>query len=183
MTAPQSGSPPIMDCPVCTSAAIRAVLAANADPETLQRYDDELDAAFEQARHQSWPRALSWCGLHTPGTCSRPMTCRCGRSLASSYAATTVVAALWEPLIQAAAGVAAAAGAPALEAYPVDTTVPGHIAACSRSRVGLHPARLPGHPPAQAQPSGDAPAAQLARMTGGPGAGASAPASACHAGV
>jgi GNAT superfamily N-acetyltransferase len=29
-------------------------------------------------------------------------------------------------LIQAAAGVAAAAGAPALEAYPVDTTVPGH---------------------------------------------------------
>jgi GNAT superfamily N-acetyltransferase len=29
-------------------------------------------------------------------------------------------------LIQAAVGVAAAAGAPALEAYPVDTTVPGH---------------------------------------------------------
>jgi GNAT superfamily N-acetyltransferase len=29
-------------------------------------------------------------------------------------------------LIEAAAGVAASAGAPALEAYPVDTTVPGH---------------------------------------------------------
>ena len=29
-------------------------------------------------------------------------------------------------LIEAAAGVAAAAGAPALEAYPVDTAVPGH---------------------------------------------------------
>jgi hypothetical protein len=29
-------------------------------------------------------------------------------------------------LIEAAVGVAAAAGAPALEAYPVDTTVPGH---------------------------------------------------------
>lgn len=50
MTAPQSGSPPIIDRPACTPAAIRAVLAANADPETLQRYDAELDAAFEQAR-------------------------------------------------------------------------------------------------------------------------------------
>ena len=29
-------------------------------------------------------------------------------------------------LIEAAVGVAATAGAPALEAYPVDTTVPGH---------------------------------------------------------
>jgi hypothetical protein len=29
-------------------------------------------------------------------------------------------------LIDAAVGVAASAGAPALEAYPVDTTVPGH---------------------------------------------------------
>jgi hypothetical protein len=50
MTAAQSGSPPITDRPACTPAAIRAVLAANADPETLQRYDRELDAAFEQAR-------------------------------------------------------------------------------------------------------------------------------------
>jgi hypothetical protein len=36
--------------PACTPAAIRAVLAANADTEVLRRYDDELDAAFEQAR-------------------------------------------------------------------------------------------------------------------------------------
>jgi hypothetical protein len=52
MTAPHSGHPPIMDRPACTPAAIRAVLAANADPEILQRYDDELDAAFEQARRE-----------------------------------------------------------------------------------------------------------------------------------
>ena len=51
MTAPQSGNPPITDRAACTPAAIRAVLAANADSETLQRYDRELDAAFEQARH------------------------------------------------------------------------------------------------------------------------------------
>ena len=31
---------------------IRAVLAASADPAVLQRYDDDLDAAFEQAREQ-----------------------------------------------------------------------------------------------------------------------------------
>jgi hypothetical protein len=36
--------------PACTPAAIRAVLAANADPEVLRRYDVELDAAFVQAR-------------------------------------------------------------------------------------------------------------------------------------
>ena len=34
----------------CTPAAIRAVLAANADPETLHHYDDDLDAAFERSR-------------------------------------------------------------------------------------------------------------------------------------
>ena len=31
-------------------AAIRAVLAANADPETVRRFDADLDAAFEQSR-------------------------------------------------------------------------------------------------------------------------------------
>ncbi len=31
-------------------AAIRTVLAANADPDTLWRYDADLDAAFELAR-------------------------------------------------------------------------------------------------------------------------------------
>ncbi len=34
-----------------TPSAIRAVLAANADTHILQQYDRELDAAFEQARH------------------------------------------------------------------------------------------------------------------------------------
>jgi uncharacterized protein DUF6247 len=33
-------------------AAIRAVLAANADDEVLQRYDADLDAAFDRARAQ-----------------------------------------------------------------------------------------------------------------------------------
>lgn len=50
MTVPQPGSPRIGDRPACTPAAIRAVLAANAGPEILQRYDTELDAAFAQAR-------------------------------------------------------------------------------------------------------------------------------------
>src|SRR6266478_6439697 len=54
------------------------------------------------------------------------MTCRCGRSrvffVRRAYRRRGVMAAL----IQAAVGVAAAAGAPALEAYPVDTAVPGH---------------------------------------------------------
>jgi hypothetical protein len=36
--------------PACTPAAIRAVLAANADADVLRRYDNELDAAFEEAR-------------------------------------------------------------------------------------------------------------------------------------
>jgi hypothetical protein len=58
MTAPQSGSPPITKGPACTAAAIRAVLAANAGPEILQRYDDELDAAFEQARQDQDLTAL-----------------------------------------------------------------------------------------------------------------------------
>ena len=47
-----------MDRPACTPAAVRAVLAANADPEILQRYDEELDAAFEQARRDQDLTAL-----------------------------------------------------------------------------------------------------------------------------
>jgi hypothetical protein len=50
MIAPQPGRPRVLGRPACTPAAIRAVLAANAGPEILQRYDTELDAAFEQAR-------------------------------------------------------------------------------------------------------------------------------------
>jgi hypothetical protein len=50
MTAPQAGHPQTLDRPACTPAAIRAVLAANADPAVLLRYDNDLDAAFEEAR-------------------------------------------------------------------------------------------------------------------------------------
>ena len=39
--------------PACAPAAIRAVLAANADAAVLRRYDDELDAAFEEAREHA----------------------------------------------------------------------------------------------------------------------------------
>ncbi len=50
MTTPHARTPRIMDRPACTPAAIRAVLAANAGAAVLERYDHELDAAFEQAR-------------------------------------------------------------------------------------------------------------------------------------
>jgi hypothetical protein len=50
MTSPQASHPQLMARPACTPAAIRAVLAAKADAEVLRRYDDELDAAFEEAR-------------------------------------------------------------------------------------------------------------------------------------
>ncbi|HEU5416891.1 MAG TPA: DUF6247 family protein [Streptosporangiaceae bacterium] len=36
----------------CTPAAIRAVLARRAGPELVQRFDHEVDAAFEQAEQQ-----------------------------------------------------------------------------------------------------------------------------------
>jgi len=50
MTAPGPRRPQVLDRPACTPAAIRAVLAANADADVLRRYDAELDAAYEQAR-------------------------------------------------------------------------------------------------------------------------------------
>jgi len=50
MTASHVGRPQVLPRPACTPAAIRAVLAANADPEVLQRYDNDLDRAFEEAR-------------------------------------------------------------------------------------------------------------------------------------
>lgn len=49
MTASHVGRPQALPRPACTPAAIRAVLAENADPAVLRRYDDELDAAFEEA--------------------------------------------------------------------------------------------------------------------------------------
>ncbi|HEV2372774.1 MAG TPA: DUF6247 family protein [Streptosporangiaceae bacterium] len=50
MAASHAEHPQILPRPPCTPAAIRGVLAANADPETLRRYDHDLDVAFEQAR-------------------------------------------------------------------------------------------------------------------------------------
>jgi hypothetical protein len=50
MTALHPERPDMLPRPACTPAAIRAVLAANADADVLRRYDQELDAAFEQAR-------------------------------------------------------------------------------------------------------------------------------------
>ena len=50
MTTLHAERPRLLPRPTCTPAAIRAVLAANADAGVLQRYDQELDAAFEQAR-------------------------------------------------------------------------------------------------------------------------------------
>jgi len=48
-----TGQPPqILPRPACTPAAVRAVLAANADDVVLRRYDQDLDMAFEQARAQ-----------------------------------------------------------------------------------------------------------------------------------
>lgn len=52
MTAPHARQAQIMPRPACTPAAIRAMLAANASTAVLQRYDDDLDTAFEQAREQ-----------------------------------------------------------------------------------------------------------------------------------
>src|ERR1700684_1660464 len=52
MTAPHARQPQVLPRPACTPTAIRAVLAANADGNVLRRYDEDLDAAFEQAREQ-----------------------------------------------------------------------------------------------------------------------------------
>ena len=52
MTAPHARQPEVLPRPACTPTAIRAVLAANAGGDILRRYDEDLDAAFEQAREQ-----------------------------------------------------------------------------------------------------------------------------------
>jgi hypothetical protein len=52
MNMPHASQDRILPRPACTPAAVRAVLAANADPAVLQRYDKDLDTAFEQAREQ-----------------------------------------------------------------------------------------------------------------------------------
>jgi hypothetical protein len=53
MTAPHARQPQVLPRPACTPTAIRAVLAANAGGDILRRYDEDLDAAFEQAREQA----------------------------------------------------------------------------------------------------------------------------------
>lgn len=57
MTAPDAGQPHVLRRPACTPAAIRAVLAANADAAVLHGYDEDLDAAYEQAREHGRPDA------------------------------------------------------------------------------------------------------------------------------
>ena len=52
MTAPHARQPEVLPRPAWTPTAIRAVLAACADGDILQRYAEDLDAAFEQAREQ-----------------------------------------------------------------------------------------------------------------------------------
>ncbi len=49
MTTPHPRHPQSLPRPACSPAAIRAVLAGSADLAVLQRYDEDLDAAFEQA--------------------------------------------------------------------------------------------------------------------------------------
>ena len=73
MTAPYAREPQVLPRPACTPTAIRALLAANAGGDVLRRYDEELDAAFEQAREQGdvtplvqtvkrwWFEADAWC--------------------------------------------------------------------------------------------------------------------------
>jgi len=52
MTASHHERPQVLARPACTPAAIRAVLAANADSDVLRRFDTDLDAAYEDARKQ-----------------------------------------------------------------------------------------------------------------------------------
>ncbi len=65
MTAPHARQPQVLPRPACTPTAIRAVLAANADGDILQRYDEDLDAAFEQAREQG--DVTRWCRRSSAG--------------------------------------------------------------------------------------------------------------------
>jgi hypothetical protein len=52
MTAPHARQPEVLPRLAWTPTAIRAVLAACADGDVLQRCDEDLDAAFGQARAQ-----------------------------------------------------------------------------------------------------------------------------------
>jgi hypothetical protein len=56
MTAPHARQPQVLARPACTPTAIRAVLAANAGGDILQRYDEDLDAASAAATSVMTPR-------------------------------------------------------------------------------------------------------------------------------
>jgi len=81
MTSSHASNPQVMARPACTPAAIRAVLAANADPEVLRRYDDELDTAFRAGSRARRPRAPCWRrsgaggSRPTPGATPTPTAC------------------------------------------------------------------------------------------------------------
>lgn len=72
MTASHHERPQVLARPACTPAAIRAVLAANADTDVLRRFDTDLDAAYEDASkqgdlapllrtvHRWWFKADAW---------------------------------------------------------------------------------------------------------------------------
>ena len=92
MTAPHARQPQVLPRPACTPTAIRAVLAANADASIVQRYDEDLDAAFEQAREQGEVTPLvqtvkRWWSRRMPGVIPK----RSGSSwLASTTTGTRV---------------------------------------------------------------------------------------------
>ena len=80
MTAPGAGQPQVLPRPACTPTAIRAVLAANADGDILQRYDEDLDAAFEQAREQGDITPAASRPTPTSITCCSSSTAESSRS-------------------------------------------------------------------------------------------------------
>ncbi len=58
MTVPDASKPQVLSRPACAPSAVRAVLAANADPAVVRRYDADLDTAYEQARQDGDLRPL-----------------------------------------------------------------------------------------------------------------------------
>jgi hypothetical protein len=72
MSAPEPSTPKILPRPAETPSAIRAVLAANADPGVVERFDKSLDVAWSEAKaahsiaplekmlHRWWWEAVQW---------------------------------------------------------------------------------------------------------------------------
>jgi hypothetical protein len=57
MTAPHARQPLVLPRPACTPTAIRAVLAANADGDILQRYDEGPPPAEQRMSRIGSPAA------------------------------------------------------------------------------------------------------------------------------